>query len=309
MEIIKALSPMEGITDSVFRQMLCDIGKPDIFFTEFLNVDGFCSNGRKNVVHRIKFVPKERPIIIQLWGNTPENYAETIKEILKLQPDGIDINMGCSVHDVISGGRGSALINNIPLAKQIISTAKESLKDTDIPLSVKTRIGFDKVDIERWIGFLLQQDLDMITVHGRLSKEGYSTPANWEYIGECRVLRDKVCPSTKIVGNGDVKSLREGISLCERYNLDGFMIGRAILNNPWIFSDRDEIPKKERIETFIKHLELFETFWGDSKPFSCQKKYVKAYLSDFDGANEFRQELLRTETLEEMKRVLKLSME
>lgn len=300
---------MEGITDSVFRQMLCDIGKPDIFFTEFLNVDGFCSNGRKNVVHRIKFVPKERPIIIQLWGNTPENYAETIKEILKLQPDGIDINMGCSVHDVISGGRGSALINNIPLAKQIISTAKESLKDTDIPLSVKTRIGFDKVDIERWIGFLLQQDLDMITIHGRLSKEGYSTPANWEYIGECRVLRDKVCPSTKIVGNGDVKSLREGISLCERYNLDGFMIGRAILNNPWIFSDRDEIPKKERIETFIKHLELFETFWGDSKPFSCQKKYVKAYLSDFDGANEFRQELLRTETLEEMKRVLKLSME
>lgn len=309
MEIIKALSPMEGITDSVFRQMLCDIGKPDIFFTEFLNVDGFCSNGRKNVVHRIKFVPKERPIIIQLWGNTPENYAETIKEILKLQPDGIDINMGCSVHDVISGGRGSALINNIPLAKQIISTAKESLKDTDIPLSVKTRIGFDKVDIERWIGFLLQQDLDMITIHGRLSKEGYSTPANWEYIGECRVLRDKISPSTKIVGNGDVKSLREGISLCERYNLDGFMIGRAILNNPWIFSDRDEIPKKERIETFIKHLELFETFWGDSKPFSCQKKYVKAYLSDFDGANEFRQELLRTETLEEMKRVLKLSME
>lgn len=309
MEIIKALSPMEGITDSVFRQMLCDIGKPDIFFTEFLNVDGFCSNGRKNVVHRIKFVPKERPIIIQLWGNTPENYAETIKEILKLQPDGIDINMGCSVHDVISGGRGSALINNIPLAKQIISTAKESLKDTDIPLSVKTRIGFDKVDIERWIGFLLQQDLDMITIHGRLSKEGYSTPANWEYIGECRVLRDKVCPSTKIVGNGDVKSLKEGVSLCEKYNLDGFMIGRAILNNPWIFSDRDEIPKKERIETFIKHLELFETFWGDSKPFSCQKKYVKAYLSDFDGANEFRQELLRTETLEEMKRVLKLSME
>ena len=260
MEIIKALSPMEGITDSVFRQMLCDIGKPDIFFTEFLNVDGFCSNGRKNVVHRIKFTKKEKPVVVQLWGNTPENYAETIKEVLELQPDGIDINMGCSVHDVISGGRGSALINNVPLAQQIISTAKESLKNTNIPLSVKTRIGFDKVDIERWIGFLLKQDLDMITVHGRLSKEGYSTPANWEYIGECATLRDKIAPNTKIIGNGDVKSLEDGVSLCEKYNLDGFMIGRAILNNPWVFSGRNKISKKERIQTFIKHLELFETF-------------------------------------------------
>ena len=262
MEIIKALSPMEGITDSVFRQMLCDIGKPDIFFTEFLNVDGFCSNGRKNVVHRIKFTEKEKPVVVQLWGNTPENYAETIKEVLELQPDGIDINMGCSVHDVISGGRGSALINNVPLAQQIISTAKESLKNTNIPLSVKTRIGFDKVDIERWIGFLLKQDLDMITVHGRLSKEGYSTPANWNYIGECVKLRNEISPNTKIIGNGDVKSLEDGVSLCEKYNLDGFMIGRAILNNPWVFSGRNKISKKERVQTFIKHLELFETFWG-----------------------------------------------
>ena len=104
-----------------------------------------------------------------------------------------------------------------------------------------------------------------------------------------------------------MKSLEDGVSLCEKYNLDGFMIGRAIFNNPWVFSGRNKISKKERVQTFIKHLELFETFWGDSKPFSCQKKYVKAYLSDFDGANEFRQELLRVDTLGEMMRLLKLS--
>jgi len=303
--LIKALAPMEGVTDSVFRQVLCDIGKPDLFFTEFLNVEGFCSKGRKNVEHRIKFTKKEHPIVIQLWGNNPAMYVETIKEIKKLKPDGININIGCSVHDVISGGRGSALINNKPLVKEIIDAVKNSLEGTDIPVSVKTRLGFDKVDIEGWIGFLLEQDLDMIIIHGRLSKETYAVPANWNLIGKCADLRDKVSPSTKILGNGDLKDIYQGEEYCKKYNLDGFMIGRGILNNPWLFSGRENIPREERIQALLKHLMLFQEFWGESKPFDCQKKYVKAYLNNFDDAGILRKKLLESRSLDEMIGVLK----
>ncbi len=303
--LLKVLAPMEGITDSVFRQMICDIGKPDLFFTEFLNVEGFCSKGRKNVEHRIRFVDKERPIVFQLWGNNPDMYAETVREIINLRPDGIDINIGCSVHDIISGGRGSALIKDKPLVKEILSAVRDSLKGSNISLSVKTRLGFDFVDIDGWIGFLLNEKLDMITVHGRLSKDSYATPSNWELIGKCADLRDQISPSTKILGNGDLKDIIQGEEYCRKYNLDGFMIGRGILNNPWLFSGRSEISKEERIETLLKHLNLFEEFWIDSKPFQSQKKYVKAYLNNFDGVNELRQSLLLSESLDEMRLILK----
>ncbi|MGI5897956.1 MAG: tRNA dihydrouridine synthase [Candidatus Dojkabacteria bacterium] len=313
--MLKALAPMEGVTDSVFRQMVCDIGKPDLFFTEFLNVEGFCSKGRKNVEHRIRFTEKERPVIIQLWGNKPEMYAQTINDIIEEKSgsvDGIDINIGCSVHDILSGGRGSALINNKPLVKEIICAVRQSLNSNtnikgnkNIPVSVKTRLGFDSVDIEGWIGFLLKQNLDMITIHGRLSKETYATPSNWELIGQCALLRNEISPSTKILGNGDVKSLAQGEELCKKYNLDGFMVGRGILNNPWLFSGREDIGREERIQTLLNHLNLFESFWGDSKPFDCQKKYVKAYLNNFDGVNELRQDLVRASSLNEMREILR----
>lgn len=302
---ISALSPMDGITDSVFRQVLCDIGKPDIFFTEFLNVEGFCSKGRKNIVHRIQFSEIERPIVIQLWGNIPEYYVEAIGDIKELKPDGIDINMGCSVRDVISGGRGSALIKDRVLAKEIISAVKDSAGD--IPVSVKTRIGFDSIDTENWIGFLLEQKLDLITVHGRLSKEDYSTPSRWDEIGKCVILRDSICPSTMILGNGDVRSIFDGLNYVSQYNLDGFLIGRASMSNPWIFSERVNISKEERINVLLKHLDLFKRTWNGSKPFSSQKKYVKAYLNDFDGVNDLRKELLLTEDIDEMREILKKS--
>ena len=299
---ITALAPMEGVTDSVFRQVLCDIGKPDLFFTEFLSVEGFCSKGKERVSHRLVFSKKEKPVIVQLWGNEPEYYAETIKYVKKLKPDGIDINMGCSVRDVLSGGRGSALILQKDLAKEIISVVKKEAKG--IPVSVKTRLGYDSVDIDGWIGFLLEQGLDSITIHGRLSKEGYTTPSRWMGISNCVKLRDEVSPNTMIIGNGDIKNLEQGKEYVERYGVDGFMIGRAILNNPWIFSGKEDISKEERIETVIKHFELFEKVWRGSKPFNSQKKYIKAYVSNFDGANELRKELMKCGDVEEVRKLL-----
>ena len=301
---ILALAPMEGVTDTVFRQVLCEIGKPDLFFTEFLNVEGFCSKGREKVVHRLDFRDMEKPVIIQLWGNVPEYYAETIEYVKTLNPDGIDINMGCSVRDVLSSGRGSALINDKVLAKEIIDVVKESAGN--LPVSVKTRIGFDKIETEEWIGFLLEQGLDMITVHGRLSREGYSTPSRWDEITKCVKLRNDISPKTVILGNGDVKDIGQAQEYSDKYGVDGVMIGRSILANPWLFSGRqpEDISKEERVEVLKKHLEIFEKERGDMNIFNSQKKYIKAYISNFDGAVELRTTLMELNTVDDVKDIL-----
>ncbi len=301
---ILALAPMEGVTDTVFRQVLCEIGKPDLFFTEFLNVEGFCSKGREKVIHRLDFRDIEKPLIVQLWGNVPEYYAETIEYVKTLHPDGIDINMGCSVRDVLSSGRGSALINDKVLAKEIIDVVKASAGD--LPVSVKTRIGFDKIETEEWIGFLLKQGLDMITVHGRLSREGYSTPSRWDEIAKCVKLRNEIAPDTIVLGNGYVKDIEQAKEYLDRYCVDGVMIGRAILTNPWLFSGKKpgDISKEERIEILKKHLEIFEKERGDMNIFNSQKKYIKAYISNFDTAGELRFKLMDTSSSLEIMDIL-----
>lgn len=303
-EHIFALAPMEGVTDTVFRQVLCDIGKPDLFFTEFLNVEGFCSKGRERVVHRLDFRDIEKPVVVQLWGNVPEYYAQTIEYVKGLNPDGIDINMGCSVRDVLSSGRGSALINDRVLAKEIIDAVKESVGK--LPVSVKTRIGFDKVDTEEWIGFLLEQKLDMITVHGRLSKEGYSSPSRWDEIARSVRLKDSISSDTLILGNGDVKDINQASEYVKKYGVDGVMIGRAILNNPWLFSGRkpEDISKEERFEVLKKHLEIFEKERGDMDIFNSQKKYIKAYISNFDTAADMRIQLMTADSTSQVMQLL-----
>lgn len=298
---------MEGVTDTVFRQILSEIGKPDLFFTEFLNVEGFCSKGKKKVSHRLMFSEIERPIVFQLWGNVPEYYAKTIQEIKKYNPDGIDINMGCSVRDVLSGGRGSALINDKNLAGEIIEAAQKSAGE--IPVSVKTRIGFDKIETEEWIGFLLGKKIDMITVHGRLSKEGYSTPSRWEEIAKCVKLRDSLSPQTIVLGNGDVKSKKQAENYVKKYKVDGVLIGREILKNPWLFSKDEKkqegmIPITERISVLLKHLEIFERDKAGVDKFSSQNKYIKAYINNFETAGNLRKELMRVGSIEEVKKIL-----
>lgn len=295
---ISALAPMEGVTDSVFRQVLCDIGRPDLFFTEFLSVEGFCSKGRERVAHRLEYVRKEKPVVFQLWGNVPEYYAESVRKIRKLKPAGIDINIGCSVHDVLSSGKGSALIKEKGLVGEIVDAVRS--ESGNLPVSVKTRLGYDSVDVEGWIGFLLEKDLDLITVHGRVSKQGYGDPASWEDIGRCVKLRNSMGSPTLILGNGDIKSYGDGVQRVADYGLDGFMVGRGILSDPWFFSKSKVISPEERINVLLKHFRLFEKFWNGSKPFNSQKKYIKAYISDFDGANDFRKELMFCNSVEEV---------
>lgn len=293
------LAPMEDVTDSVFRRILCEIGRPNVFFTEFMNVDGYCSVGKKGVDHRVVFEEIERPIVIQLWGSNPENFAKTVRDLKQLNPDGFDINMGCAVRNVTSIGGGSALIQDPNLAKAIIEAVKSEAGD--IPVSVKTRLGYESVDTENWIGVLLKQDLDMLTVHGRIAKEGYNIPARWDEIARCVKLRDKISPFTLLIGNGDITNVKQGKEYIKRYGTDGYMVGRAIMSNPWLFSGREDISVQERLDTLVRHCELFERVWGERKDFNITKKFVKAYINGFDGVAELRQRLMTAKNFEDLK--------
>lgn len=186
------LAPMEDVTDIVFRGIVrkANNGMPQVLFTEFTNCDGICSIGQPRVIHRLKYDPSERPIVAQIWGKTPLNYEETSRLCLELGFDGIDINMGCPEKSVIKQGACSALINNQPLAKEIIEACKRGTSG-QIPISVKTRIGFKKIQTDEWIGFLLRQDIQALTVHGR-TVAGSDEPANWNEIKKCIHIRDSI---------------------------------------------------------------------------------------------------------------------
>ncbi|HEX7041629.1 MAG TPA: tRNA-dihydrouridine synthase [Patescibacteria group bacterium] len=296
---IFSLAPMEDVTDTVFRQIINFTGKPDVYFTEFTNVDGMNSLGDKKVSQRLKFGKNEKPLIAQLWGVTPENFYLAAKRILEMGFDGIDLNMGCPQRDVTRHGACSALIKNHNLAKEIIDATRGGAGN--LPVSVKTRLGFSKIQTEEWIGFLLTQNLPLITIHGRTVSEMSKVPAHWDEIGKVVKMRDEVSKDTLIFGNGDVMSLTEAKEKVELYGLDGIMIGRGIFHNPWLFAGVDPSQKsvKERLELLKKHVELYEKIWREKKNYQILKKYFKIYLSEFEGASDMRQKFMETNNYSE----------
>lgn len=307
------LAPMEDVTDTVFRQIILQTGRPDLFFTEFTNVDGLESTGHDHVAKRLQFVKKEKPLIAQIWGMKPENYFATAKKIGEMGFDGIDINMGCPQHDVTSHGACSALIKNHTLATEIITATQEGARSAssgqaDLPVSVKTRIGFSGIQTEEWIGFLLEHNLSALTVHGRTVKEMSKVPAHWDEIGKAAQIRNAMEVKTLIIGNGDVESLEEAKEKTKQYGLDGIMIGRGIFHNPWIFRedfDLNSVTLKQRVQLLLDHVELYEKTWGSSKKYPPLKKYFKIYLSGFDGAAEIRTKFMETNTPDEGIRLAK----
>src|SRR3989344_5899284 len=222
------LAPMDDVTDTVFRQVVAVVSKPNLFFTEFTNVDGLQSVGREKVLTRLQHQKTERPLIAQIWGLNPENFCKSAQDISKMDFDGIDLNMGCPEHGTVKKGACSALINNPELAAQIIAATKKGAGD--LPVSVKTRIGFSEIQTEEWCGFLLKQDIAVLTVHGRTVKEMSKVPAHWDEIGKVVKLRDKMGLKTLIIGNGDVENREDGLKKVQEYGVDGIMIGRGIFH-------------------------------------------------------------------------------
>ncbi len=299
-------APMEDVTDTVFRQIINKCGRPDIFFTEFTNVEGMCSRGRDKVGKRLIYKPNEHPIVAQIWGLDPKKYFETAKLIKTMGFDGIDINMGCPEKAVVKRGACGALINNHYLAKEIILAVQEGAGG--LPISVKTRIGIKNIQTEEWIRFLLGLNLDALIVHGRTVAEMSDFPAHWDEIGKVVKLRNEMKLKTLIIGNGDVKDMKDALEKVKKYKVDGVMIGRGIFHNLWLYNkniDPAKISDLEKLKLLIKHIALFDKQWGKSKNFSIMKKFYKIYISGMPDASEVRSKLMQFKTASETLKFLK----
>lgn len=296
------LAPMDDVTDTVFRQIIADTAPPDLFFTEFVNVDGLQSPGRDNIIHKLQFTDKEQPLVAQVWGKTPANYREVAMQIKEMGFAGVDINMGCPAKPVVQNGCCSALINNRELAAEIIQAVREGV-GPDFSVSVKTRLGFGQVDLT-WIEFLLSQDIDMLTVHGRTVREMSKVPAHWDVIGEVVKLRDRLAPKVLIVGNGDVDSRKQGEQLAKQYGVDGIMVGRGVFHDPYIFAKDSPwvgMTKQQKIDLYTKHVKLFDKTWERAqRRMVTLNKFCKVYIEGFPGAKELREQLMTTESIDQL---------
>jgi tRNA-dihydrouridine synthase len=312
------LAPMDDVTDTVFRRVIADCAPPDLYFTEFVSVDGLQSPGRKKLLKRLKFTSKEQPLIAQIWGKSPEKYYKTAQQIAdgslaheangddSINFAGVDINMGCPDKTIVKNGCCSALINNRELALEIIQATKEGAGGK-LPVSVKTRLGFNEVDMT-WPELLLKQDLAVLTMHGRTRKEMSLVPANWELIDQTRKLRDELAPQTKIVGNGDVMNRQHGIELAKQYQLDGIMIGRGVFHDPYAFAQSSpwlDSSKAERVALYRRHIEEFADTWpNEERRIHTLNKFCKIYINNFNGAKELREQLMRADSTDELLQIL-----
>ena len=301
------LAPMSDVTDAAFRRIIVKYGKPDVMFTEFVSCDGLLSEGREAILHNLEFIDEERPIVAQIFGGKPEHFYECAKVVSGLGFDGIDINMGCPDRSVEKQGAGAALMKNPKCAREIIRECKRGAGD--VPVSVKTRIGYNKNELESWLPEILTEEPAAVTVHARTRKEMSKVPAKWEDVARAVAIRDEMKSETLIIGNGDVVDLNDAHEKAEKSGADGVMLGRAVFGNPWLFSHKStRRPTSsrfvgERLRVMVEHTKLFEKLCSH-KNFATMKKHYKAYVNGFDGAKELRIKLMETKSAKEVESIV-----
>ncbi|OGL52700.1 hypothetical protein A3K55_01755 [Candidatus Shapirobacteria bacterium RBG_13_44_7] len=322
--LLIGLSPMDGITDEAFRLTQVHIAKPDVLFTEFVNAEGLAHGGLK-LFDNLLYSPEERPIIAQLFGKNPDSFYTAAIILCLLGFDGIDINFGCPARTVTQHGSGAALIDQPALASEIITAVQSAVNDfatakvkisqlglkpkileiisrqslpTNSPptISAKTRLGINQSVINTWIPHLLKHHLDIITLHGRTLKQAYAGTADWSEIQKAAQIASG--SGTLIWGNGDIQTRGQGIESCQKYNLNGVLIGRAALGNPWAFADH--LPtRQERFDAALYHFQIFlKTF--PHRRTDPLRRHLLAYVSGLPHASNLRSQLVRVNNLEDL---------
>ncbi len=343
-----AVAPMADVTDAAFRELIAkysahtradgSVRGPDVMWTEFVSADGLTlapEEGRKKLMADLLYTEVERPIVAQLFTRHPEHMENIARLCLELGFDGVDINMGCPAGAIIDQGCGAAMIKTPELAVEVIRAAKRGAKTEEggIPISVKTRLGYNTDQLEEWIPVLLKERLAALTVHVRTRKDMSKVPARWERIKRVVELRDEISPETKIIGNGDVLSLEDGRQKAALFGVDGVMVGRALFGNPWFFHPARRLPLRlsalpthgvnrdsivhedtseneveyitlsERLHVLVEHSKLF-TKLLPHKNFAVMKKHFKAYVGGFPGAVDLRVRLMEQDTPEGVEEVI-----
>ncbi|OGI14515.1 MAG: hypothetical protein A3E38_01860 [Candidatus Moranbacteria bacterium RIFCSPHIGHO2_12_FULL_54_9] len=300
------LAPMANVTDAVFRRVIAKYGRPDVTWTEFVSADGLCHpKGRQALLRDLWFSESERPVVAQLFTAHPEKMFEAAKLVAELGFDGIDINMGCPDKNVMKQGAGAACIKDPELAQRLVIAAREGsvAAGKELPISVKTRLGFNEDTLEEWLPALLAAKPAVITLHARTKKEMSTVPARFERVQ--RAVEIAAGSGTLIVGNGDALDLKDAEIKVRETGADGVMLGRAIFGNPWLFDkEKGSVTVEEKLRAVIEHTRLFEEVWGDTKSFELMKKHYQAYVNHFPQAKELRVELMACHSADEVERVV-----
>ena len=290
------LAPMADVTDAAFRRIIAKYGKPDVMWTEFVSADGLArapEAGRKKLLKHLEYSEAERPIVAQFFTSSPEHMEQAARLAAELGFDGVDINMGCPDRTVEKQGAGASLMRNPKLARELIRAAQ--LGAGPLPVSVKTRIGYSKPELESWLPEILEENPAVVTVHARTRKEMSKVPARWEFVKRAVEIRNASGKETLIFGNGDVENLAEAKRRVEETGCDGVMLGRAIFGNPWLFANPPHDPStEEKLGVLVEHAKLFEELFEGYKNFAIMKKHFKAYVNGFNGAEHLRAELMQT---------------
>ncbi|MCM3404026.1 tRNA-dihydrouridine synthase [Cytobacillus oceanisediminis] len=298
------LAPMEEVTDVVFRHVVSEAARPDVFFTEFTNSDSYCHpEGINSVRGRLTFTEDEQPIVAHIWGDKPEYFRQMSIGMAELGFKGLDINMGCPVPNVAQHGKGSGLIRRPEVAAELIQAAKAG----GLPVSVKTRLGFTEVDEWKvWLKHILEQDIANLSIHLRTRDEMSKVPAHWELIPEIKKLREQVAPDTLLTINGDIPDRQKGLELAEKYGIDGVMIGRGIFHNPFAFeTEKKDHSSEELLDLLRLHMDLHDQYSHlELRPFTALHRFFKIYVKGFPGASALRNQLMNTRSTDEVRELL-----
>ncbi len=334
---------MDGITDLPFRIITAKYGKPDVIFTEFIAVEALI-RGIPRAFEDLGFEKIERPVVAQIYGKDPYLFYSCAQIAAELGFDGVDINMGCPAKTLQARGAGAGLIKTPEIAKQIIHQARKGLdnwqkngvefdkmpeeakpvrikrelekrgyyktrKRKYIPLSVKTRIGYDVPQIEDWIEFLATNPVDVISIHGRTLRQKYAGKADWDLIKQAASSIKKINPDILVIGNGDIDSKEKAFSMAEFAKVDGVLIARSSMGNPWVFqakTNRDNLTFEEIRKVMLEHATLH---WGlkDHKAFVQMRRNLASYIKEMPGSATIRSELVKVNSPEEVKKILKIS--
>lgn len=290
------LAPLANVTDPAFRSIIAKYSKPagpHVFWTEFVSADGLVRatpEGKTKLMRDLLYSEAERPIVAQLFTATPEYMEKAAALAQELGFDGVDINMGCPDRAIEKQGAGAKLITTPELAQEIIAAAKRGCPN--LPVSVKTRLGYNKDILEEWLPKILAAKPAAVTIHARTRREMSLVPAHWERVKRAVEIRDELKSDALILGNGDVKDVKEAQARVEETGCDGIMIGRGIFGKPWMFSGKEEPALAERLRIAVEHTKLYEQMLGDIKSFAIMKKHFKAYVEGFAGAKELRMQMM-----------------
>ena len=300
------MAPMADVTDVAFRALVAKCGAPDIFWTEFVSADGLYHtrevakliDSENPLMRELASEENQRPIIAQIFSSKPEMIAYATKLVASLGFDGVDINMGCPDRAIERQRCGAAMIKQPKLAQEIIRAAQAA---SSLPVSVKTRVGYNKESLEEWLPALLEVNPAAVTLHLRTRKEMSLVPAQWELMNKAVEIRNKINPNVLLIGNGDVQDLGDAKNKVAESGCDGAMIGRGMFGNPWVFAGRkaEDTPLALKLAALLELAHGFEHL-SPPKNFAILKKHIKAFVTGFAGAAELRARLMSAESATEL---------